>query len=139
MAIKEEAKKQWQKVWNENTKTATALRRITKRKDTKSGPSLYNRMSNRKTMAKLVQLRTGHCGLNHHLHRFGLKNTPYCECGYGKRDRRTLLSTMSKIQGAEEEAAEGSRGWNMRVDKLLGDPKLIRHAMEYVNETDRLK
>jgi hypothetical protein len=53
MAIKEGAKKQWQKVWNENTKTATALRRITKRKDGKSGPSLYNGLSNRKAMAKL--------------------------------------------------------------------------------------
>jgi hypothetical protein len=34
MAIKEAAKRQWQKVWNENTRTATSLRRIAKRKDT---------------------------------------------------------------------------------------------------------
>ena len=42
MTLKDEAKKLWQKIWNENIKTAIALRRITKRKDIKPGPSLYN-------------------------------------------------------------------------------------------------
>jgi hypothetical protein len=27
----------------------------------------------------------------------------------------------------------------LRADKLLGDPKLVRHTMEYVNEINRLK
>src|SRR5213592_1588911 len=39
---KKTARKQWEKEWNENTKTAKALRRITKRKGVKTGPKLYN-------------------------------------------------------------------------------------------------
>ena len=84
MTIKDETKKQWKKIWNENTKTIGALRRIIKRKDAKSGFSLYNGLSNRNIMAKFVQLKMGHCGLNRYLHHFGLKNTSYCDCGYGK-------------------------------------------------------
>ena len=68
--IKETARKQWDKEWNENTKTAKALRRIIKRKGVKTGPKLYNEIPGRDTVAKIVQPRTGHCGLNHYLHRF---------------------------------------------------------------------
>ena len=67
-----------------NTKTAKALRRITKRKGVKTGPKLYNEIPGRDMVAKIIQLRTGHCGLNHYLHRFGKRNSPYCECGMGK-------------------------------------------------------
>jgi hypothetical protein len=89
-------------------------------------------------MAKLVQLRTGHCGLNHYLHRFGLKNTPYCECGYGKETVEHFLLQCPKYTEQRRRLRREVGGWNMRADKLLGDPKLIRHTMEYVNE-DRLK
>jgi hypothetical protein len=54
------ATKQWDKEWNRNTKTAKALRRITKRKGAKTGPKLYNEIPGRDTVAKIVQLRTGH-------------------------------------------------------------------------------
>ena len=82
--IKAAANERWRTVLCENTKTATALRRIMKGKHAKSGPTLYNEIANRNAVAKIVQLRTGHCGLNHYLHRFDIKNTPYCDCGYGK-------------------------------------------------------
>ena len=44
--IKTTAKEQWHKIWNENTKTAKALRYITKikRKGNKNGPKLYNQI-----------------------------------------------------------------------------------------------
>ena len=84
--IKTAAKEQWQKIWTEGTKTAKALRYITKmkRKGNKMGPKLYNEIVNRNSAATIVQLRTGHCGLNHYLHRFGINGSPYCDCGYGK-------------------------------------------------------
>jgi len=44
----------------------------TKRKGIKTGPSLYNEISDRHTATTIAQLRTGHCGLNLYLHRFGL-------------------------------------------------------------------
>ena len=53
-----------------------------KGKPAKSG---YTMRSKQKAAAEIVQLRTGHCGLNRYLHYFGIKDTPYCECGYGQR------------------------------------------------------
>src|SRR5579862_8994313 len=79
--IKTTAKKQWLLIWNGNTKSANPLRQIVKGKYTKTGPALYNEIDDRNSAA---QLRTGHCGLNRYLHRFGKTNTPYCQCGYGK-------------------------------------------------------
>ena len=40
--IKAAAKKQWQTIWSENTKTAASLKRIIKGKYSKAGPALYN-------------------------------------------------------------------------------------------------
>ena len=70
--VKAAAKEQWHKKWNEDTKTAKTLRHImkTNRKGNKTGPNLYNEMISRNTAAIIAQLRTGHCGLNHYLHRF---------------------------------------------------------------------
>ena len=79
--IKAEAKKQWQIIWNKNTKTATALRRVMKGKHAKIGPALYNGIADRNGAAIIAQLRTGHCGLNRYLHRFNIRNSPYCQCG----------------------------------------------------------
>jgi ribonuclease HI len=80
--IKDAAKKQWQKEWAENTKTGTHFRRITRRGN--YGPKLYNQINSRCTTTQIAQLRTGHCGLNKCLHRFGRRSSPYCKCGYGK-------------------------------------------------------
>src|SRR6204780_1110579 len=101
--IKNAAKYQWQKEWKEGTGTAITLRRITRRKGVKSGPKLYNSISNRNTAARLVQLRTGHCGLNHYLHRFNLKNTPYCECGYGKETVEHFLMECRRYRSQRKE------------------------------------
>jgi hypothetical protein len=46
------AKIRWNKEWNENTKTAKALRSITKSKGAKIGPKLYNEIPDREAVAK---------------------------------------------------------------------------------------
>ena len=93
-------------------------------------------------MAKLVQLRTGHCRLNHYLHRFGLKNTSYCECGYGKETVEHFLMECRKYKDQRKEMQKqlrrGLGAWGMRMERLLGDPKAIKHTMKYVQETGRL-
>ena len=80
--IRTMAKEQWNKLWLESTTTARQLRRITARQGIKTGPRIYNILPSRKTCAQIVQLRTGHCGLNSHLHRIGKIDNPSCECGY---------------------------------------------------------
>jgi hypothetical protein len=47
-----------------------------KRKENKTDPKLYHEIANRNTEATIAQLRTGHCGLNHYLHRFGIIRSP---------------------------------------------------------------
>jgi hypothetical protein len=136
--IKTMAKKQWQTVWNRNTKTATALRRVMKGRHAKIGPSLYNEINNRYGAAMIAQPRTGHCGLNRYLHRFSLRNSPYCQCGYGKETgEHYLLECRNHRDQRKKLRNEVGRG-KMRMEALLGDPKIIKHTLDYIKETGRL-
>ena len=136
--IKVAAKEQWHKVWNENIKTGTPFQRIMKGKGTKSGPALYNEIADRNSAAKIAQLRTGHCGLNRYLHRFGLRNSPYCQCGYGKETVEHYLLECRKYKEERKKLRREVGAGNMRVVRLLGDTKLIRHTMEFMKVTGRL-
>ena len=137
--IKTEAKEQWKKIWNKETRTAKPLRHITKikRKENKNGPELYNEIVNRNTAATIAQLRTGHCGLNHYLHRFGKKTSPYCECGYGKETVEHYLLECRKYKDQRKRLQKEVGGRKMKVGILLGDPTLIKNTMTYIRETRR--
>jgi len=78
--LKTAAHEQWAKL-NLNA-PPSRLKRILLRKDNQYGPKLYNKLS-RNTCAKVIQLRTGHCSLNAYLHRFGLTDSPLCNCENG--------------------------------------------------------
>ena len=136
--IKEAAKKRWHTVWSENTRTAAALRCIMKGKYAKAGPALYNEMANRSDAARIAQLRTGHCGLNRYLHRFGIKNSPYCQCGYGKETVEHYLLECRNFREQRRKLRSEVGTGKMRVGRLLGDPKIIKHTVEYLKETGRL-
>ena len=137
--IKTTAKKQWLTIWNGNTKTANSLRRIMKGKYTKTGPALYNEIENRNSAAKIAQLRTGHCGLNRYLHRFGKTNTPYCQCGYGKETVEHYLLECRKYREQRKKLRKEVGTVKMRVARLLGDTKVIKHTLEYIKTTGRLE
>jgi RNase H-like protein len=140
-SINADAKDQWRREWNEGTKTATALRRITKRKGVKTGTKLYNAIPSRQTVATLVRLRTGHSGLKQHLYRLSIEDSPYGECKQGQETvehyllecRRYTKQRCTLRYRLRKEVGTGG----MRVDKLLGEPKNIRHTMEYVATTKR--
>ena len=136
--IKEMARKQWDKEWNENTKTAKALRRITKRKGTKTGPKLYNEIPGRDTVAKIVQLRTGHCGLNHYLHRFGKRNSPYCECGMGKETVEHYLLECRRYKEQRKMMIKDIGKGRLNIERLLGQPQTIKYTVDFIRNTKRL-
>ena len=140
-SIKASAKEQWRKIWNEGTTTAKKLRRITKmqRKGNKIGPKLYNEIANRKDAATIAQLRTGHCGLNQYLHRFGKTGSPYCECGYGKETVEHYLLECNKYKEQRKRLRKEVGVGKMKVGVLLGDPKMIKHMLTFVKETGRLE
>src|SRR5438046_6240924 len=104
----------------------------------KIGPALYNEIEDRNSAAKIAQLRTGHCGLNRYLHRFNIKNSPYCQCGYGKETVEHYLLECRKYREQRKKLrSEAGRG-RMRIERLLGDPEVIKHTLEYIEESGRL-
>jgi ribonuclease HI len=137
--IKKSVKEQWLKQWNQHTQTSKTLRRLAKQKEFKVGPKLYNSLPNRSTVATIIQLRTGHCRLNKYLHSTGAKNSPYCECGYGKETvEHYLLECIKYREQMKRMRLEIKKG-RLTVGRLLGDPKMIKHTMKYVKDTARLE
>ena len=96
------------------------------------GSKLYGTIPNRNTVATLARLRTGHCGLNHYLHRFKIKDSPYCDCGNGKETVEHYLLECRKYNEQRKTLGNEVGPGRMRTEKLLGYPKLIKHTMQYV-------
>ena len=136
--IKAMAKSQWNRQWIENTKTSKHLRRITSKQGIQLGSKLYNSISGRKTCAQVAQLRTGHCGLNKYLHRFGKRYSPYCSCGYAKETVEHFILECPNYKVQRKELRKMVGIWKMRIDKLLGDIELLKYTMEYVRTTKRM-
>jgi ribonuclease HI len=136
--IKAMAKIQWNRQWTENTETSKHLRRISSKQGIQLGMKLYNSIPVRKTCAQVVQLRTGHCGLNKYLHRFGKRYSPYCSCGYAKETVEHFILECPNYKTQRKELRKRVDAWKMRIDKLLGDITLLKYTMEYVRTTKRM-
>ena len=105
----------------------------------KTGPKLYNTISNRNTVATITQLRTGHCGLNYYLHRFGKRYSPYCECGKGKETVEHYLLECRRYHEERIKLRKEIGKGRLTLGKLLGEPQAIKHMIEYVKATKRLQ
>ena len=89
--------------------------------------------------ATLVQLRTGHIALNAHLHRIGKADTPTCLCC--RRANETvehfiLHCLAHAIPRRRLQRKVGRDAHN--IQKLLSDPHVITHLLDYVTATGRL-
>jgi hypothetical protein len=88
-------------------------------------------------MAWLARMRTGHVSLNKYLHGVSNAESPQCECGDGVETvSHYLLRCMNYDEQREILRKEVGFG-SMRIGKLLGDPKLIRFTVEYMENTER--
>ena len=99
---------------------------------------MYNSIASRSACAKVAQLRTGHCGLNNYLHRFRKRNSPYCECGYGKETVVHFMLECRKYKVQRMTLKREVGIGRMKMETLLGDVKMIKHTVEYINATNRL-
>ena len=88
-------------------------------------------------VSTIAQLRTGHCPLNKYAHKFRLKETPYCDCGYGQETVQHFLLECPRFKEQRNELRRRARAGGMRLDYLLGDPGMIRYTMEYIKSTGR--
>ena len=84
-------------------------------------------------------MRTGHCGLNHYLHRFGKTTSPYCKCGYGKETVEHYLLECRKYKEQRKRLRKEVGMEKMKVGILLSDPTKIKHTMTFIKETGRLE
>jgi ribonuclease HI len=99
---------------------------------------LYSTISKRHDVAQLARLRTGHCSLNQYLHRFGIEESPFCSCNSGAIETVDhYLIHCSKYDRQRSKLIRNAGIDGMWVEKLLGEPKLIKYTLEYVKETGR--
>jgi ribonuclease HI len=130
--IKEAARKEWT-----NGKTnARQLRKMTRPQRYKTGVQLYGELP-RKQLANLIRLRTGHCRLNHYLNRHKIIEDPKCECGRGIENVKHFLLLCKKYEKQRRELKKKVGARNMRTESLLGDPKLVKETLEFVEKTGR--
>jgi len=124
------------KAWNDGKTNARQHRKITRPRRFKTGMLLYGGLPC-KQLVNLVRLRTGHCRLNSYLNRFNIVEDPSCDCGRGVETVKHFLLLCKKYEGPRSELKKKVGGRNMRVESLLGDPKLVRDTLEYVEKTGR--
>jgi hypothetical protein len=104
----------------------------------KTGTHLYGSLS-RKQTANLARLRTGHCGLNDFLHRRTIVDNPGCPtCGHPNETVQHYLLHCPTYKGPRMALAAVIGSRNMRVAKLLGDRRFVKHTLDFVEETGRL-
>ena len=55
----------------------------------------------------------------------------------GNRKRKTLLATLQEVRKTKEELKKKVGARNMRMESLLGDPKIVKETLEFVESTGR--
>ena len=114
----------------------TQHQRIVQAKRCKTGVRLYKDLTWKETSV-LARLRTGHCGLNGFLHRINRSDTANCECGYERETVKHFLIDCPTYADERRTMRTKVGSRNMRVERLLGDRKHVRHTLEYVARTRR--
>ena len=106
-----------------------------KRPHLEQGDKIYQYIKDRRHIAWIARLRTEYYALNKYLHRLNIIDDPNCECVEGHEMVEHYLLKYALYEEKRERMRKEMRIEGMRVSKLLGDPKLIRHAKQYVIET----
>ena len=82
-------------------------------------------------------MRTGHCKLNNYLSKRKIVEDPACECGHGIENVKHFLLLCPKHEEQRNELRKEVGSRNMRLENLLGDPKIIRNTLNFVEKTKR--
>ena len=133
------------KLQAQQTWLASAYHERTVKMDSALGPlndsylKIITRLS--KNRASLItQLRTGHVGLNRHLHKMNRSDTPHCPNCPGIEE--TVLHYVIQCPAYDHLRGEMRRLGNREarcVNTLLGKPKNFPLLLRYVDGTERLK
>ena len=122
--------------WNNGKSNARQHRKLTRPQRFKAGVQLYGDLP-RKQVANLIRLRTGHCRLNSYLNRHNIIEDPLCDCERGIETVKHFLLLCKKHEEPRNELWKKVGRRNMRMENLLGDPKLVKDTLEFVEKTGR--
>ena len=125
------------KQWNEGKRTATKLRGMSKRPHFMSGGKLYPQIVIKQHIAWLVRLRTAHCSLNKYLYRQGHEEEPLCVCREEEETVEHFLLKCKRYTIQREKLVKEAGAGGMRVERLVGELKFVKHTMDFVKETNR--
>lgn len=91
--------------------------------------------------AALIQLRTGHIGLNKHLNRINRADAPWCpHCGEGNAENITHLLHICPAYNAARAEWEGAlREKTREPAEILGTKEGIKETLKFIRRTGRLK
>ena len=134
--INEDIKMAAKKAWNSRKMNARQQCKMTRLQRFKTGVQLYGGLP-WKQLANLIRLRTGHCRLNSYLYQYNIIEDPACDCGRDIENVKHFLLLCGKYEGLRNKLKKKVGGRNMRVETLLGDPKLVQHTLEFVESTGR--
>ena len=136
--IKNMSKNEWESIWNASN--SRQLRWITASRQGHEGKKIYCNLSKRKHVAYLSHLRTGHCNLRQYHHRFRHEEDPYCDCGDGSIENvEHYLLSCRKYDRQRDKLQRNVGFGQMWIEKLLGHPRLVRHTLEFVEETKMMR
>lgn len=91
----------------------------------------------KKHTSLLVQLRSGHAPLNHHLHRLGNSDFARCSCG---TDDETVLHYLLRCPNWKRARAPLRRAFppsSLQLRTLLNDQEALPLLFEYIKKTGR--
>jgi ribonuclease HI len=138
-SIKSMMRSRWETEWKTGKVNAKRLRKISQQPDTTTGLKLYGTLQQRQHVVWIAQLRTGHCHLNEYLHRFNVIETSECECGAEKETVDHFLLNCGLYDEERDRLRRKVGAQGMRVGLLLGDARIIKETIEYIESTGRLK
>ncbi|KAK0205516.1 hypothetical protein DFS33DRAFT_1242064, partial [Desarmillaria ectypa] len=90
----------------------------------------------------MVQLRTGHIGLNRHLFNIQRVESPACtKCSYPNESVHHYLIRCPAYQNEREmlQRSIGARGTAVTVKHILACRENIPHLIQYLNSTRRFE
>ena len=86
----------------------------------------------------LFQLRTGHIPLNQHLHRIGSSPSPICFQCFEEEETPQHYLLKCPAYNRERFRLREQEG-HLQIKRLLSNPKSIKHLLEYIRRTGRLR
>jgi ribonuclease HI len=130
----------WSKMWS-TARTGGPTRRLIPT-PTKKSLRLYRGLTKAHSSA-LIQLRTGRIGLNHFLHKIGVRESDRCGCDEGPQTPKHVLLECGLLANLRQQLFERIAGKfkttrRLDYDTLVSEPRVARYVADFMVRTGLL-